>query len=285
VVTRTDADGETTWTYDLGHIGALSATLSPDGHEELFEHDGFGRIESSTKIIAGEMFELGYAYDGFDRLAEIHYPQAQDTAPFWVRHEYADNGQLRAVHSGPDDALLWRVEDLDERGHVIEEHFGNDAVGRRTYDPLRGFIKTIETVSDLGGVPQSLAYQWNHDGTLERRADTRPGRSEQHETFEYDALDRVTAVHTQSGGQSHDRHFAYDPLGNLVFATDRGEYDYDLDGRLALADGSSYTWDDNGNLLARTGARPVSLSYTAFDKPTELDLDQALRKCRSSEST
>ncbi|PRP91801.1 putative deoxyribonuclease RhsC [Enhygromyxa salina] len=55
-----------------------------------------------------------------------------------------------------------------------------------------------------------------------------------------------------------------------MFATDRGEYEYDADGRLAVADGSGHEWDGNGNLLARTGARPATLAYTAFDKPAEL---------------
>ncbi|PRQ06644.1 tRNA(Glu)-specific nuclease WapA precursor [Enhygromyxa salina] len=185
-----------------------------------------------------------------------------------MRNSYTGSGQLREVRSGPTDELLWRVEDVDGLDRVTTESFGNGTITQRSYDPLREFTRTIETSSELGGTLQSLAYQWNPEGTLERREDLIHG---QHETFEYDFLHRVASVHTTHAQQTHERHFAYDSLGNLVFATDRGEYEYDADGRLAVADGSGHEWDGNGNLLARTGARPATLAYTAFDKPAELD--------------
>ncbi|PRQ10120.1 putative deoxyribonuclease RhsC [Enhygromyxa salina] len=268
VIMRSDVDGLTTWSFDQDFIGELDASLSPDGHEQLLAYDDFGRLETLTKVIAGESFELGFAYDDVDRLAEIHYPHSDLLPSFWVRNAYTNHGQLREVRSGPTDALLWRVDDVDALDRVTVEQFGNGTTTQRSYDPLRPFTQTIETNSELGGALQSLAYTWNHDGTLERREDLLHA---QHEAFEYDFLHRVAAVHTGNGQQSHDRHFAYDSLGNLVFATDRGEYEYDSNGRLAVADASGHEWDGNGNLLARTGARAITLSYTAFDKPAELE--------------
>ncbi|PRQ01022.1 putative deoxyribonuclease RhsC [Enhygromyxa salina] len=273
VVARVDVDGETTWTWDLDFIGELHASVSPDGHEELFTYDDFGRVQTHTKVIGGESFELGFVYDEFDRVAELHYPASEQLPPFWARKVYAANGELTEVRAGPDDALLWRAEDVDAWGRVSVERFGNEAVTERSYDPLRAFTRTIVTTSALGGTLQSLEYQWSHDGTLERRDDLVHG---QHESFDYDFLHRVAAVHTANGQQAYSRHFAYDSLGNLAFATDRGEYEYDESGRLAVADGSSHQWDQNGNLLARAGARPVGLTYTAFDKPATIDDDGAL---------
>ncbi|WP_181234628.1 RHS repeat protein, partial [Enhygromyxa salina] len=77
VVTRSDTDGLTIWSFDQKFIGQLDASMSADGHEQSFEYDAFGRVEALTKVIAGESFELEFEYDGFDRLAEIHYPQAE----------------------------------------------------------------------------------------------------------------------------------------------------------------------------------------------------------------
>ncbi|KIG13001.1 Rhs family protein [Enhygromyxa salina] len=267
VVTRSDTDGLTIWSFDQKFIGQLNASMSADGHEQSFEYDPFGRVQALTKVIAGESFELEFEYDGFDRLAEIHYPQAELLPPFWVRNSYTASGQLREVRSGPTDELLWRVDEVDGLDRVTAERFGNGTITERSYDPLREFTQTIQTRSELGGTLQSLAYQWNPDGTLGRREDLIHG---QHESFEYDFLHRVASVHTTHAQQTHERHFAYDSLGNLVFATDRGEYEYDANGRLAVADGSGHEWDGNGNLLARTGSRPATLAYTAFDKPAEL---------------
>ena len=78
-----------------------------DDVDELVEavYDEFGRVSLLTKVIGGEAFDLGFEYDGFDRLSAIHYPIADELPEFWIRNVYAKNGQLRAVRSGPDDAL------------------------------------------------------------------------------------------------------------------------------------------------------------------------------------
>jgi len=268
VTARSDFDGVTKWTWDTAFLGALSSSASPSGHEELLGYDSFGRLAWLSKIIHGEAFDLEFEYDAFDRLASLHYPTVDEQPNYWIRNVYAANGQLRAVRSGPDNSLLWRAEALSDDGQLAVERFGDKILTQRSYNPLRGFVESIQTSSNLGGAIQHLGYQWNADGTLHQRHDTIHHQSE---VMTYDALHRVASVHTSKGQQQHTRHFAYDSLGNLVYATDRGEYDYDSAGRLALAGGNAHQWDANGNLIARTGADPANLYYTAFDKLAEIE--------------
>ncbi|NJN64859.1 MAG: RHS repeat-associated core domain-containing protein [Acidobacteria bacterium] len=270
VTTREDIDGETTWTYDETFTGALSHSQSPDGHETHYQYDLFGRISTLTKIIAGEPYDLDFSYDAHDRLDTIHYPQADLADPFFLRHLYTETGELQALE-GPDDQRLWTLEATDDAGRITQERFGNDAQTQRSYDPLRGFLEALDTTSALGGDLQSLRYQWNETGTLHQREDLLHAQAER---FDYDDLHRVIASHASKNLTQLSRHFSYDALGNLAYASDRGEYDYDPLGRLAQADGRVHQWDKNGNLTARTSAgEELLLTYTAFDKPAFLDHD------------
>ncbi|NVB39642.1 HNH endonuclease [Pseudenhygromyxa sp. WMMC2535] len=268
LITRDDPDGQTTWTWDTTFIGALAHTQSPSGHEDLYDYDPHGRLSALTKVIAGEPFTLRFAYDQHDRLTEIHYPENELSEPFWIRNLHAQSGDLVEVRRGSDDAPLWTLESLTQAGQISTERLGNGAQTTRSYDPLRGFVEQIQTHSLLGGDLQDLRYDWNPDGTLLRRQDLLGAQSE---VFSYDDLHRPIQTTTTKAGSEHVRHFAYDALGNLAFASDRGAYDYDANGRLTYADGRTHTWDPKGNLLAREApGETLKITYTAFDAPAQL---------------
>lgn len=97
--------------------------------------------------------------------------------------------------------------------------------------------------------------------------------------YGYDALNRLTSA-TYSDGEDYT--YSYDPAGNRLAQTIGGlitTYQYDEADRLTNVNGVSYTWDDNGNLLADgvnsytydaanrlTGVNGGSSSYTfAYD--------------------
>ncbi|MDP1624666.1 MAG: hypothetical protein Q8L64_02745 [bacterium] len=67
--------------------------------------------------------------------------------------------------------------------------------------------------------------------------------------YTYDALYRLTAAEYSDGKYYH---YAYDSVGNrLNEETHLGTttYAYDIANRLASVNSTSYTWDNNGNLL------------------------------------
>jgi len=69
-------------------------------------------------------------------------------------------------------------------------------------------------------------------------------------TFHYDRVNRLTSATTSVG---EDYTYSYDPAGNRLTQTVDGlttTYQYDEADRLTNVNGVSYTWDDNGNLLA-----------------------------------
>ncbi len=70
-------------------------------------------------------------------------------------------------------------------------------------------------------------------------------------TYTYDPLYRLT---TADGTDSTTFHYTYDAVGKRTSETTVGvpatSYSYDIANRLTGVDGVSYSWDNNGNLLA-----------------------------------
>ncbi|EDM79606.1 Rhs family protein-like protein [Plesiocystis pacifica SIR-1] len=264
---RMDSDGLSTWTYDEQTPGLLSASLSATGVSKAISYDAFARPISVVNTIHGEDFVTRMAYDDRDRLARVHYPAAPHVAPIGVSHTYSDEGALLEVRDQSGEAL-WTAEAFDEHGNLTRERFANGLVTERGWDPLTGKLRRIQTLDpELGPADplQDLRYDWNPVGTLAAREDVRGG---QREDFGYDHLHRLAITRALKGAKVHERHFAYDSLSNLAYATDVGEYEYDGLGRLTLAGGVGHVWDDAGLLLERTDAEgTASFEYTAFDKP------------------
>ncbi|NJK32964.1 MAG: hypothetical protein HC927_11450, partial [Deltaproteobacteria bacterium] len=285
---RVDDDGITTWTWDLAGIGLLAQSESPDGIVDEYAYDAFGRVTHQTRTLGDEDFTASFVYDGLDRIAQIHYPHADNLPPFAVRHIYTVTGELAEVREHATNATLWVAEQFDEEGRITRERFGNQLATEYAYDPLLGDLRRIRTLGDQPSPLQDLHYTWNAAGTLASREDARLHQIEQ---FTYDHRHRLAHVHSARGDSVYERFFAYDSLGNLVHATDVGDYDYDERGRLSFANTATHTWDDNGNLAWRS--RPEgdhAFSWTSFDKlrrlapadaaPTLYEYDAGQRRAR-----
>jgi RHS repeat-associated protein len=89
-------------------------------------------------------------------------------------------------------------------------------------------------------------------------------------SYEYDALYRLTNADYTSG-ESYE--YEYDPVGNRlqqIINGDTTDYLYDAANRLEAVDGQSYTFDNNGNLLA-TGV--MTNSWDAANRLIETSRD------------
>ncbi len=270
-ITRIDDDGPTTWVWDTVKIGTITSASTPSGIVDTYQHDAFTRPLELTQTIAGDPLTLRFDYDGLNRIAAIHYPPAANLPGFGVRNLYGQDGSLVAVRKLADNAPIWQIDEVDAADRITRESFANGLTTIRTWDPASGDLLGLHTSGPA--LLQDLRYTWNPVGTLAGREDLRQPQQEQ---FAYDALHRLAHVHTQRGAVSHDRHFAYDPLGNLVYATDVGDYDYDSRGRLLIAGSTSHTWDDVGNLIGRTTPEgEQQFTWTSFNKLRRLIPAQA----------
>lgn len=264
LVLRSDADGDTTHTYDTVRPGYLHQSESPDGIVTSYGYDASGRIESVALVdllltVPGAL-ELRYEYGVGDRLQALRYPSVDGEPDVRVLYHYDGIGNLRRVERA-EGQLLWSALAANEAGQLTHERFGNGLDTLRTYEPLTGRPAGIDTLGANDAV-QQLSYAWRLDGELDHRDDLVHAQSE---AFGYDALRRLTQATVTRGGEQAVTTVTYDPVGNILGKSDVGGYVYD-DGRI-LAYGTGIPvllgHDDRGNVISH-GTK--SLAYTPFDE-------------------
>ena len=147
----------------------------------------------------------------------------------------------------------------------------------RGYDALTGRLTGISTTKGMT-LLQDNTYTFNALGNLTQRADN---RLSQHETFQYDTLNRVIQVDTTVSGTTTTVTTAYDAKGNITAKSDVGSYTYGqvetgctsgVAGPHAVTSisgtkNATYCYDANGNMTSGDGR---TVTYTAFDKPLEI---------------
>jgi RHS repeat-associated protein len=128
---------------------------------------------------------------------------------------------------------------------------------------------------------QDWTYAYDLDGNVEKRSESTRGIDE---TFEHDALERLTSVRTPRSTTT----FGYDAIGNMTYASDRGTITYGErapDGTLlrphavASIGGRSTAYDAVGNLLTygeRTvdydsNSRAVKIRQAGREKEIQYD--------------
>ncbi|NJK32037.1 MAG: hypothetical protein HC927_06225 [Deltaproteobacteria bacterium] len=264
LISSTDDEGETTWTWDTKKIGELTSTESSSGVATSYEYDAFTRRTKIAQTIDGETLAMRLVYGDFDRITGVIYPGNPLTGPIALRNLYGADGSLIEVREAKANTLLWQLEQLDAAGNLERERFGNELITDRQWDPLTGRLVHLRTTGAQASPLQDLRYTWNPVGTLAEREDL---RLHQREQLGYDHLHRLTDVVIDVGPKHHERQFAYDSLGNLIHASDIGDYDYDHRGRLRFADATQHVWDDNGNLIYRKGPQGTHrFEWTSADK-------------------
>lgn len=263
---RIDDDGVSSWLWDVERIGTVSTATGPTGVVTSHTFDAFARPITLRQEIEGESFEVRFDYDAHDRVRAIHYPQVDALPAFAVRNLYGQDGSLVGVRRLADDQPIWQLDEVDVDSRIVRESFNNGITTTRSHDPATGLLLGIHTSGPQ--LVQDLRYTWSDAGQLLAREDL---RGDQLEQFAYDPLHRLVLARAQRGASVHERHFAYDTLGNLVHATDVGDYSYAPGGQLLHADDAHQQWDPSGNLeLRSTPDVTHRFAWTSFDKLAQL---------------
>ncbi|WHI47333.1 hypothetical protein [Microbulbifer sp. VAAF005] len=218
---QSDDDGLAKWEYDATNArGSLESRSYTESGTEVFSEKYVYLSDSklddiTTSIVIDGMsssYRHGYDYDSHGRMDKVTYPNGVE-----AHYLYNDRGYLRGLSSDASgNNLLQMFNNINARGQVEQESYGNGLVTNRTYDPNAGRLKTIETD---GGQIQNNEYHWRSNGTLESRL-TYSGSQvlQKQENFSYDGLNRLEDATMVVGG---DRILStqYDKLGNILSKT------------------------------------------------------------------
>ncbi|MBK6696053.1 MAG: hypothetical protein IPG50_28160 [Myxococcales bacterium] len=237
-------------------------TLSTEGIKLFPVYDAQGRVvEARLSTATGRLFWRADAADASGNILQERLDNGLTT----YRTFDPTSGQLRSIKTPRADGLAcvpavctpdmatWNMSTKRDASGC----FANADSGRNERLPA----------GCSGETPQDMEFVFDALGNLTSRKDNVTGLSE---SFQYDALDRLTRVSGPSV-----KTLAYDDAGNIISKSDFGDYSYDATrGHLVTSvkkgatTVATYAYDANGNVTSGGGR---TFTWNGFDKPSRID--------------
>ncbi|MGJ3700606.1 RHS repeat-associated core domain-containing protein [Variovorax sp. AFSI2.2] len=300
---ETGFDLKTTQYRHEATTGTL-ATVVEAGHATQLQFDALGRLVERN---AGEGQLEHFAYDRNGRLVEAanrdarlqwfhdpagnltrehhHYLASARTAVWQHRYDELNERiattrpdghvtQWLTYGSGHVHGLLVDGQDIlgferDDLHREVTREQGNGLSQRQKYDPAGRLLE--QRISQTGRGPVdalelSRRYTYDKAGQLTAIGDSRRGRLD----YRYDPVGRLLEANSRLGRET----FAFDPAGNIVDpAQTEGPLQRTanklLDNLLKEYAGTSYRYDERGNLIERVkNGRKTVFAWDAFNRMT-----------------
>jgi RHS repeat-associated protein len=225
ILTRTDADGTTNYTYDTGikGIGKPSAITSyapntsyVSNHSFIYDALGRKSQEITTFPELNKTYTTTYTYNVKGQLNTVSYP----AAGLVLKNVYNDYGFLSELRNGDgSNTLFWKVLTTDAAGSITNQEFGNGVQTQHEYEVATRFLSSIKSLKGTD-ILQHFSYQYNDLGHLLSRKDEKRNNTE---SFGYDDINRL--IETKINDVSKTT-LTYDELGNITYKSDVGYYEY-----------------------------------------------------------
>jgi len=155
----------------------------------------------------------------------------------------------------------YTVTALNAFGDISKSTYGNGVATAVGHDSA-GFIESIlsgENGSYYAGNVQQVRYTYDGLGNVLTRKDDSITNHYLNETFQYDAMNRLTRYDVSTDitkeAFANARVYRYDRLGNMTYKTGYGDYTYYADKPHAVKSVGSrnYNYDAVGNMTNRNG--------------------------------
>ncbi len=267
-----------TWQYDTAPGAALGKphkVLGKNGYQDEMIYDSLGRPIEALKTVNGTTYSTSTSYDNLSRPLITTYPGISNRLQ--IKNTYNSLGMLTEVRDAANNSLYYQVGQVNARGQIISESFGNGVSTNRTYKNTNGRLTDIAsfTLASPTRNIQDLQFTYDALGNIDYRQDFRMGFRED---FAYDNVNRLTTTTADFGNADiRTTSVTYNALGNILTKTGVGTYRYGNDcvtgyGPHAVCEISGnknavYSYDLNGNMTAGDGR---TLTYTYFDKPDHI---------------
>jgi RHS repeat-associated protein len=262
--------------YDQGNqlsnnntIGKLTKVIDATGYAE-YAYDERGNNIAEKKVIDDLTVNFTRTYDGLGRVKKMKYPEGTE-----IEYMYTNTGQITSIlmHSHDDSyrnqPVVQYIGPIQEDGKLyVKRKTGNKVEMNIEFDSLRRRPKSLKTTLAEGQTEQNVSYTYDKKGNISSITDKlNESRSQ---TFEYDALNRVTKAIGKYGTED----YAYHSNGNLL---QRGEFNLQYSNpnhvhavtkvsSLQTGD-TTYSYDTTGNLIERNGD---VYRYNSQNKLTEI---------------
>ncbi len=259
LVTRTKADGVTTFAYDrLGRLtsstdpygsalyeygtsgpslGKLVHARSTDNVEVFTDYDSLGRASTTRQVIGGATDDrIVQTYDTVGRPLIRFYPETSGFLRFVTVNMWNANGTLESVDDisacilpvtsttvpvSCPHTTIWKALERTPDGLVRKAKHSTHVTETRSYDPIVGTLGSVR--ADVGATQVAFYdYQYDKDGLMKSRS-----LGPRTETFGHDSIHRLTSwkIHFDDRKTTPvdvATTYDYDPVGNLLEVTRDG---------------------------------------------------------------
>ena len=230
-------DIDISYTYDNCPNGkGRLCSVSDQSGSTAYEYTAKGQILRETKTVLGVVYTTSYTYDMNGNPTEMIYPGNRS-----IGYEYGNNHITVVRNNGIPVASGISYKPF---GGMATFTYGNSQIRTIGYDNQYR-ITSIQT-----GSLQNLSYSHDSSGNITAIADNL--NSSNNKTYDYDALDRLTAASGPWGTLG----FSYDDVGNRQsYSEPAGSTNYSYQAGSNRLSGSSgvqtttYTLDANGNTI------------------------------------
>jgi RHS repeat-associated protein len=254
-VVRVARPGDRATGYDYDPVGRVTAVKHWDGSKENYAYRADGELLAAVNGAVAVRFERdklgrvlteyqgGFAVNSiYDKLGNRIGLTSSLGADVSIQRNLM--GDVEEVVSGAREADPWSV------------HFERDLLGLELERSMPGGVKsqwkrdrlgrpTKQTTSVGGRKENSRTYQWGVNDRLKAIIDDNKGRFE----YEHDVFGNLAAA-TYPDGSKELR--MPDAVGNLFKTKGQGDRKYGPAGQLLEADGTTFRYDAEGNLIGKT---------------------------------
>jgi RHS repeat-associated protein len=320
---RIEPEDTATWSYDayasgaqctMG-IGKLCEVTTSTGEDRQYVYDGAGRPLNTLNAYPGKVappaFATAVSYDPTTgRVNSQTYPTGLVINSKYTAKGYPLNltlgtptsassqsfpatpgGAAGAAISMTAGTVLWTAGAVDAWGRVEQQTYGNRVAGTAQFDGRTGRAMNLAAAASGSSTNNVLnyGYVWDSLGRLQNRTDAIANGSaggSVTETMGYDQLNRLSRYLVSGvGGLGRQQTFEYNALGEMLYRSDLGVYNYSAQGSgsaqphaVASVGGTgavnniSYLYDLQGNLTTAKGTGNLykNINYTSFNLPDGL---------------
>lgn len=281
ILTSIDAKGQET-VYDYDTItGRLSSITYPDDRVQYFTYNLGGQLLTSSDTETGQT--IVYTYDEIGRLS------TETQLGHTLTYGYDANGNRTSLVAENIGTYTYQYDQLNRLTNLTNPDsqtsiftynklglrtsltYGNGSLSTYTYDGVNRLTSIVHEQSDSTIIS---SFSYTYDNLNNRMSET---NSTGTISYTYDKTYKLLSAEYPDGEIIS---FTYDGTGNRLTRTDSSgtvTYAYDDANRLTETSGpegtTSYTWDDNGNILSSTLTKQdlsVEITFYAYDPLNQL---------------
>jgi RHS repeat-associated protein len=215
-----------TMTYDRNGGVSQGASLNRlvkvddvEGNRTLTEsywYDSTGRVTTEQRCQGANCYTTNMTFNRAGRLKDLTYPDGEV-----VNHTYDNTGRLTKVSNYADQITY------NSASQITQMRFQSGVTQNYTYDPQRFWLtqQNVRPVWWLWRMPNLFSVTYTHDkaGHVKKQTITTPSAMDM--TYVYDDLHRLVKA-TSALDPSRNQDYRYNAIGNVIFSTMAGTYQY-----------------------------------------------------------